>query len=146
MGESKHINLIKLCVGAETVDDLEAWIIESARRRGNSTDHVHVTRMWPRQEAKLLAGGSLYWVIKGVVQARQHIRGLREQTGADGVRRCAIVLDPRVMRTETALRRPFQGWRYLTPGDAPADLPVGRDPGPTLPPRLEQALAEMGVR
>lgn len=101
--------------------------------------------MWPRREAALLNGGSLYWVIKGVIQARQRVVRLDEVTGEDGVRRCAIVLDPAVIRTGPAPRRPFQGWRYLASGDAPKDLhrSVGR--GDALPPALSVALAEIGV-
>lgn len=84
-----HVNLVKLCVGVESVDDLAARI---AHRGTRTTSHV--TRMWPKQEEALLAGGSLYWVIKGVIQARQRIVALEEYRGADGVRRCASCSTP----------------------------------------------------
>nr|WP_237217922.1 DUF1489 domain-containing protein [Ruegeria lacuscaerulensis] len=105
----------------------------------------HVTRMWPKREAEILNGGSIYWVIKGVIQCRQRILRLDEVRGEDGIRRCAIVLDPRVHRTQTALKRPFQGWRYLKPEDTPADLPEGREQDDALPDDLNRALAEIGV-
>lgn len=102
--------------------------------------------MWPKRADEVLSGGSLYWVFKGLVLARQSILRLDKRPGADGVLRCAIVLDPTVIRTEPQPRRPFQGWRYLSPEDAPRDL---RKSGPreeALPPALAAALAEIGVR
>jgi hypothetical protein len=138
-----HVNLLKLCVGADGVDDLAAWQAERQARTGRV---AHVTRMWPRREAELLAGGSLYWVIRGAVLVRQRVLGLEQTMGADGVPRCAIVLDPELRRTEAQPRRPFQGWRYLAPEDAPRDLPEGRAAEDALPPSLALALEEIGVR
>ncbi|WP_085868842.1 DUF1489 family protein [Pseudoruegeria aquimaris] len=139
-----HVNLVKLCVGADAVEDLEAW---QAARRAGDPGHVlrHVTRMWPKREAELLAGGSLYWVFKGVILARQRILRLDEVIGEDGIRRCGIVLDPEIVRTAAAPRRPFQGWRYLAPADSPPDLPAGRPREEALPAELSAALAEIGV-
>jgi hypothetical protein len=102
--------------------------------------------MWPKREAEVLAGGSLYWVIKGVILARQRIVGLEKVEGADGILRCALVLDAEVIRTEAAPRRPFQGWRYLDPAESPRDLPKGRAREEALPVELAQALAEIGLR
>lgn len=102
--------------------------------------------MWPRREAELLNGGSLYWVIKGVIQARQTILRLDEVIGEDGIRRCGIVMEPEIIRTQAATRRPFQGWRYLEPADSPADLVKGAEVQDDLPPELMTALAEIGVR
>lgn len=135
-----YINLVKLCVGVESVEHLQAYLDATpGRTRG------HVTRMWPKQENALLNGGSLYWVIKGVIQVRQKIVGLEEVIGGDGVRRCEIVLDKDLIRTDAAQRRPFQGWRYLKPEDAPADLPKSREAEPDLPPELAQTLADIGI-
>ena len=89
--------------------------------------------MWPKREAEVLDGGSLYWVIKGVILARQRITDLQEVNLGDGIPRCALVLDPEVIRTEAAPRRPFQGWRYLDPKDSPRDLPKGRGKDDPLP-------------
>jgi len=140
-----HLNIIKLCVGAESVEDLLDWQRENAPRWAPGTAE-HVTRMWPKRAEEILAGGSLYWVIKGVILARQRIVGLEERRGADGIARCALVLDANVIRTEAALRRPFQGWRYLAPEETPRDLPKGRERDDKLPPALAQALAEIGLR
>ncbi len=136
-----YINLVKLCVGVESVDDLASRI--DARR---STETLHVTRMWPKRAEALLNGGSLYWVIRGAILARQRIIGLEEIRGEDGIRRCGIRLDARLIRTEAAPRRPFQGWRYLPPEDAPPDLPERRTQEDELPMELQLALAEIGLR
>ncbi len=140
-----QLNLLKLCVGVDSIEDLIAW---RTKRNPNWADvpSRHVTRMWPKREAELLAGGSLYWVIKGAIQARQTIVGLEEVIGEDGIRRCAILLDPQLIRTSNAVRRPFQGWRYLQAEDAPADLIADRPHEDSLPPELSLALAEIGVR
>jgi hypothetical protein len=141
----KHINLVKLSVGSESVETLAAW---QEMRMAELPDGLprHVTRMWPKREKEILNGGSIYWVIKGVIQCRQKILRLDEVIGADGIRRCAIVLDPQLVRTETALRRPFQGWRYLKPEDSPADLSDARKQDDDIPVELAAALAEIGVR
>lgn len=140
-----HVNLLKLCVGSDRVEDLIAWQ-DSHRAQWAGGRPVHVTRMWPKRADEILNGGSLYWVFKGVILARQRILGLEERVGGDGIARCAIVLDAEVIRTEGAPRRPFQGWRYLAQDDAPRDLSKGRAREETLPASLAQALAEIGLR
>lgn len=148
MGESvagSHVNLVKLCVGTDSVEELIDW---QRRRRAQAADGLprHVTRMFPKRAGAVLDGGSLYWVIRGAILARQRILRLDEVRGQDGVLRCALVLDPEIRRTEPVPRRPFQGWRYLAPGETPRDLPARRAGEPGLPPALMAALAEIGVR
>ena len=138
------LNLIKLSVGTKSVEDLKAWQADP-RAKAPDGHPCHVTRMWPRREAELLEGGSVYWVIQQLVQCRQRILRLDEVTGGDGIRRCAIVLDPTLIRTTTVSRRPFQGWRYLPGNDAPADLGPARSGDDSLPPELSAALADIGV-
>jgi hypothetical protein len=139
------VHILKLCVGAESVEDLADWQASQAARwpRGCA---VHVTRMWPKREAEVLSGGSLYWVIKGVILCRQRLVGLEQLTGEDGITRCALVLDAEIIRTEAAPRRPFQGWRYLDPAEAPRDLARGRALDDALPVDMARALAEIGLR
>ena len=107
--------------------------------------YYHVTRMWPKREAELLDGGSIYWVIKGVIQCRQRILSLREIIGQDEIRRCGLVLAPEVIRTASVPKKAFQGWRYLTAADAPRDLTSGQAQEDALPPDLQKALAAIGV-
>lgn len=142
------LNLLKLCVGAERPEDLEAW--QAARSQDRAAKGLdprprHVTRMWPRRGEEVLDGGSLYWVFKGLILARQRIAALEPVAGEDGVTRCAIVLEPEVIRTEAAPRRPFQGWRYLPGAEAPADLADAEELA-ELPGELRRALADLGVR
>lgn len=139
------IHLVKLSVGSESVDSLEEW--QTARRK-TLPDQLprHVTRMWPKREDELLNGGSIYWVIQGAIRCRQKIIRLDEVIGSDGIRRCGIVLDPAIIRTSQAFKRPFQGWRYLDPADAPADLRRSRKSEDSLPDELSAALSDIGVR
>ncbi len=139
------VNLVKLCVGADSVDDLLNWH-RTHPSPFPTGERRHITRMWPKREAEILAGGSLYWVVKGVILCRQRVVRLDEIEGADGIRRCGIILDPEVVRTEAATRRPFQGWRYLAPNDAPRDLPKEREKDSALPEDMALALAEIGLR
>ncbi|PWK59372.1 hypothetical protein C7455_108140 [Roseicyclus mahoneyensis] len=144
VGKPGTTHLIKLCVGAETVEDLLDWQ-RDPRAKGQDGLPRCVTRMWPKRVDELLAGGSLYWVFKGLVLCRQRVLRLDEVTGADGIARCAIVLDREAVRVAATPKRPFQGWRYLTPEDAPRDLPKGRESEEPLPQSLQNALAEIGV-
>ncbi len=134
----------KLSVGTESVSDLARW---QDQRRAQTEDALprHVTRMWPKRADEVLAGGSMYWVIKGSILCRQRILRFDEYDRGDGIRRCAIVLDPNLIRVAPTLKRPFQGWRYLKAGDAPVDLPKGREAEEPLPSDLSAALAEIGV-
>jgi hypothetical protein len=141
------LHLLKLCVGCEAVEDLISWQahrIAEHRAAGEDPRPVHVTRMWPKRQDELTAGGSLYWVFKGLVLGRQRILGLEPRDTGDGITRCAIRLDPEVVRTTPQPRRPFQGWRYLRPEDAPRDLVAG-GALPDLPHRMLAELATLGV-
>lgn len=119
------IHLIKLCVGIDNPGELIVWQahrLDLLRRAGEPAELAHRTRQSPKRRAEVLGGGSLYWVIKGQVQLRQRILDLREETDAEGRGLCAIVLDAQLVPTRPQPRRAFQGWRYLTPEDAPPDL------------------------
>ncbi len=141
------LNIIKLCVGCESIEDLEDWIalkLDEKRRAGLPVEHFHTTRMVPKRVGELLDGGSLYWVIKGGVQCRQRLVDVRSFTDGEGIGRCRLVLDTQVVRTEWQPRRPFQGWRYLVPADAPSDL-AGSGTDQELPLNLRKELAELGL-
>jgi len=138
------LHLIKLSVGSDSVDSMIQWQA-SARAKGPDGLPRHITRMWPKREADLFDGGSIYWVVQGLVQCRQRLLRFDEVIGNDGIRRCGFVLEPAVIRTSPAPKRPFQGWRYLKPEDAPADLPAHRQDEDNLPADLSAALADIGV-
>lgn len=134
----------KLCVGVETVDWLEARLARAAEGRGYTS---HVTRSWPKRSEELLAGGSLYWIVKGVMQARQPILRFEEfwpSDSDDDRPRCRIVLEAELVRTDPWPHRPFQGWRYLKAEEAPPDISAV-DGDDSLPPDLAVELKNMGV-
>lgn len=141
----KTVHMIKLSVGTEDVAGLEAW---QSQNRAQTDDGLprHITRMWPKRGDEILNGGSIYWVIKGVILCRQRVLRLDEYDSADGIRRCAIVCKPGLIRVEATPRRAFQGWRYLPEADVPSDLSQARQHEDALPIALTQALAEIGVR
>jgi len=142
------LNMVKLCVGTDSVADLQAWqdaIRAHPRVKGRPPEPYHVTRMFPKRRAEMLDGGSLYWVVRRLIQVRQRILDLAEVIGEDGIKRCAIVLDPKLVLTQPAPRRPFQGWRYLKGEDAPADLISESGGGAELPESLRRKLVEMGA-
>ena len=142
------LNLLKLCVGCDSVEDLEEWIasrLDEKRRAGLPIEHFHTTRMVPKRIAELLDGGSLYWVIKGNVQVRQRLLDVRPFTDDEGVGRCRLVMEPKLNPTDWQPQRPFQGWRYLEPKDAPADIKKGRKAS-SLPPEFLAELAGLGLR
>ena len=140
------LHLIKLCVGVETLDDLAQWQkrrLADLKKKGKKLELMHVTRQTPKRAEELLDGGSLYWVIKGQIAARQRLLDLRSLT-REGVPHCGLVYDPKLVPTLRRAHRPFQGWRYLNPNDAPQDV---RDlkGGKGLPQALKMELAELGL-
>lgn len=141
------LHLVKLCVGIESFEQLRDSIaerLESKRKSGAIIEQFHRTRMTPRRDKELLAGGSLYWVIKGKIQARQKILNLRGMVDGEGIKRCDIVLEPNLILTQWQPRRAFQGWRYLDGKDAPLDASSHSD-GDELPEALKQELNELGL-
>jgi len=142
------LHLIKLCVGADSVRDLQDWIkqrLKDKRRRGEKPEHIHRTRMVPKRAVELTDGGSLYWVIRGEVACRQRIRDVRPYRDKDGIGRCGLVLDPKVVLVAPRLFRAFQGWRYLQAADAPPDLDKAAPGAAAMPEKLRRELRELGL-
>ena len=134
------LHLIKLCVGATSIDDLTAWWDEEHGRKRLPIVH---TRQTPKRAEELTEGGSLYWVIKGVVTVRQVITDI-ETLSEGGRNYCHIYLDRNLILTCPLARRPFQGWRYLEAKDAPADLSSTGDAG-AMPEGLAEQLRDLGA-
>lgn len=105
----------------------------------------HRTRNKPKRAAELCAGGSIYWVIAGVLQARQRVTAILDDHWEDGSPCAGLVLDPLLVRVEARAMKPFQGWRYLAPSDAPADIPGGGAHGDALPQEMRLALARLAL-
>jgi hypothetical protein len=136
------LHLIKLCVGAESIADLEEWIAERVAAAG---EQIHTTRMMPKRRDEILDGGSLYWVIRGELNCRQAILDLRSIVDAEGISRCEILLDPKVVPVDPRPRGPFQGWRYFEAKDAPPDLSGPGETADELPMELRRELRLIGL-
>ncbi len=134
------VHLKKLSVGSTSLDMLR----EQQRQRLVSVGKlVHVTRNRPRRADELLDNGSIYWIIKGVMTARQAVIDLVDAKRSDGSLACGIVLSPKIVPVAPARIRIFQGWRYLEVIDAPSDLEVDGDI--SMPTDLAAELRALGI-
>jgi len=143
------LHILKLCVGCESIQDLESWIEETRlqhKRLGRVWRQVHTTRMVPKRMDEIAGQGSLYWVIKGRIAARQIITAIEPFTGEDGISRCHLVLDPVVVPVRPRACRPFQGWRYLAAKDAPPDIAGSNcDIPDEMPEAMREDLRALGL-
>jgi hypothetical protein len=143
------LHIIKLCVGADSIADLDEWQkgrLAEQKRAGETPRLFHTTRMVPKRQDEIAGKGSLYWVIKGIIQVRQRITGFDSGAKADGTPCCLLLLDPKLVAVRPAVRKAFQGWRYLTADDAPPDLTgAARDGIGQLSPKMRKDLAELGL-
>jgi hypothetical protein len=142
------LHLIKLCVGCDSVRELESWIrkkLADRRRRGLPREHMHRTRMVPKRADELLDGGSLYWVIRGQVMCRQLLIDVRPFVDRSGIGRCHLVLTPKLTLVEPRPWRAFQGWRYLEAKDCPRDLDRAAPGAKNMPEELRRELRELGL-
>lgn len=135
------VHLKKLSVGSTSLDSLREW---QDLRVGRGLDIIHLTRNRPRRVSEILNGGSLFWVIKGQMLARQKIADLREVSRDDGRPACGIILEPGLVPVWPRRFRAFQGWRYLEVSDAPGDMPISDDATP-LPAELASELRDLGL-
>lgn len=139
------LNLLKLCVGAESFEDQQYWQEQRLLQMlaaGAEQRLVHTTRMVPKRIDELLVGGSLYWVIKGQIQARQQLLAIEPFVDLEGIRRCHLVLGHELIPTQWQPKRAFQGWRYFKAEDVPSDLSTSNK---DLPLVLQQELSELGL-
>lgn len=142
------LHLIKLCVGCDSVADLEDWIklkLKEKKQRGQKPEHIHTTRMVPKRADELSEGGSLYWVIKGTITCRERILDIRPFTDKDGIGRCRVVLDGKLVLVEPRPRAAFQGWRYLEDKDVPRDLARVAPGAARMPEEMRRELRELGL-
>lgn len=143
------LHLIKLAVGCDSVKELKGWVAErmaTAKKNGLPQHHIHITRMVPKRDEEILAGGSLYWVIRGEIAAREKIIGIEPFRDKDGIGRCRIVMQPKVIAVSPRPMRPFQGWRYLTDDAVPGDLTKSASKGiAAMPEPLRRELRDLGL-
>jgi hypothetical protein len=138
------LHLIKLSVGPDSLADLVAYQtrrLEELARQKKVPELVHITRQTPKRAEELLQGGSIYWVIKGTICARQRLLELRPLL-RDGVPHCGLVYDKEMVRVAPRPHRPFQGWRYFDSKNAPSDL--AKDAA-ELPQEMLRELSVLGL-
>lgn len=119
------IHMVKLCVGVYSFEELESYRDERAHwwdADYGEDVHVHRTRMMPKRADEMEGKSSIYWVIAGAIVCRQVIQRLATYTDGEGKNYCDIIMAPDLIKTVPYPKRPFQGWRYLEPKDAPPDL------------------------
>ena len=138
------LHLIKLCVGCDSVQELEDWIAKKRRGKKNR-EHIHTTRMVPKRADELTDGGSLFWVIRGAVMCRERLLDVRPFIDKDGIGRCRLVLDGKLVLVQPRPFRAFQGWRYLEAEEAPRDLDRAAPGAAKMPERLRRELRELGL-
>ncbi len=138
------LNLIKLSVGIEDLEHLERRQQATRNAAGN---YRHRTRMTPQRQVEVLDGGSMYWVIRGLILVRQPILALDQGQNEHGKSLCVIELAPRQILVQPRAQRPFQGWRYLKPDAAPADIAIGGKifVDPAMPKTMRLELARLGL-
>jgi hypothetical protein len=140
------LHIIKLCVGVDTLQELADWQmqrIKDLKTKGKKPELIHVTRMTPKRKDEVLDGGSLYWVIKGQIAARQKLLELRKVT-RNGTPHCGLVYDSKLIPVQRRAHRAFQGWRYFDPKDAPPDARGTKGLG-KLPEKLQIELVNLGL-
>jgi hypothetical protein len=143
------LHLIKLCVGADSIKDLRDWVAErskAAKKKGLAPHHIHITRMTPKRIEELLAGGSLYWVIRGEIAAREKLLAVEPFRDRDGIGRCRLVMQPKVIPVSPRPMRAFQGWRYFDAKSAPPDLAKSAATGlAAMPEPMRRELRDLGL-
>ena len=142
-GGVRPLHLVKMAVGAADVEELRRFRAQRHAERGASWVY---TRNHPRRAEAVLDGGSLYWVVKGQIRARQRVTGFESKRDDNGRAYCLIITDPEFIVTLPRAFRPFQGWRYLLPSDVPKDAPGGPDGDfPAMPDHMLSELRELGL-
>ena len=142
------LHLVKLSVGATSFRDLKDWIDERAkanRAKGKQVRHVHVTRMTPKRDTELLDGGSIYWVIMGEIAARQKLVAIEPFRDKDGIGRCRLVMETKLVPVSPRPMRAFQGWRYFDAKSAPPDLRGSPQDLADMPEPMRKELRELGL-
>ena len=136
------LHLMKMAAGVREYPQLEA----SMRSRGNPV--AVRTRNMPKRVDEIVPGGSMFWVFRGAVMARQPIVGIEAGSYGDGSKCAVILLEPELFRVVPMPKPAFQGWRYVEPAAAPADVGaagVAASGIEGLPDAMRRELAMLGL-
>lgn len=142
------LHILKMAVGVPTVarlSEIQRERLQRSREQGGDGELRHMTRNTPRRADEILGGGSIYWIVKGLIRVRQRILRLDRIVNAEGRRRCAIILDPELIATAAVPHRSIQGWRYFDGSEAPLDRGDEPREEASLPPEMAAELRELGL-
>ena len=136
MQRMSSLNISKVAVGCASVDALKK------RQELRATRGVVpiVTRFRPKRADELI-GGSIYWIVKHRLAARQRILGFAESEE----RKTIIRLDAELVPVRALPKRAHQGWRYLSAEDAPGDFDGSDDELTIMPPALLTKLSALAL-
>ena len=136
---------LKVSANRESLEDLARWqnaCLKDKRKRKQPLLLQHVTRLMPKRKDEILDGGSIYWIIKGRIVARQKIVDL--QPVEKGRSHFVITYEPKLTLVAVRRTQRVEGWRYLAAKDAPPD--IAADEGAKgLPEDLRVELSELGL-
>ena len=130
------LNISKVAVGCASFEALKRR--QESRVSGGV---VPITTRFKPKRADELIGGSIYWIIKHRVTARNRIIGFEETEE----RRTIIRLDPKLVPVRAWPKRAHQGWRYLAAADAPQDFDGAEAGLAELPPTLLSKLSALAL-
>lgn len=132
-----RLGLTRVAYACHSLDDLVAR--QALFTVGEGTD-AYVRLTSARTPRRDLSGGSLFWILKHSLIARQPILGVDESIGAEGPI-AVIRLQPGPIPVHPQHQRAHQGWRYLAEALWPADLSGGEP----LPRDLAAELAGLSL-
>ncbi len=140
------IHLLRMAARIQDLEELQD-VQTHFRTRGKGAKAVVImtTRNMPKRADELMAGGSIYWIVRTAIQARQKILDVAQITDSDGERMCQISLDPQIIRVMPTAQRPMQGWRYLEPAKAPRDLGAFTASESAPPEEMARELKALGL-
>ncbi len=136
------VHLLKIAVGIESVEHFRERI--KIRRKQGKT-FTHYTRHMPKRAEEVLAGGSLYWIVKGYIAVRCPIVRLEEAVLEGRGPHCGIVMKSELIPVVPQPRRPHQGWRYLEAEDPPPDQADLGKGAADMPPEMAAQLRDLGL-
>lgn len=147
MNKNAQINILRPAVGVRDIAHLHE--LQTHFRTSNHEGQnvvVATTKRQPRQKDEILSSeGSMYWIIKNTIQARQKIVDLKLVEEEDGETYCQILMNPQIIRVSPRKKRAFQGWRYFKGSDVPKDIGSFSPSDDGLPPEMEEELRALGI-
>ena len=139
------LHIVKVAAGISSLNRLKEIVAQYSYDDPDLGPIMPMSSRNRPQRPEVTDGGSVYWIIKGKIVARATIVAIRDEERVDGRKGCQICVAPKVIQTVPFLKRGFQGWRYLKPEDAPADMITGDGEEGSGSAELAAELQELGL-